>query len=175
MIVAVGTKNPAKLEGVRNAFAKFYPDFELRSIDGSAVSRKQPVGLEQITEGAMERAKFALKATNADFGVGVEAGIFKMGGHYFDHQQAAVVDRSGRVSLGYSAGFMLPTGGVERMLAEGRELEDLAVELTGIPEVGDKGGIINFLTNGAMSRSDLTEQCVVTALAPWLHRDVYGF
>ncbi|MDG7012563.1 MAG: DUF84 family protein, partial [Nitrososphaerota archaeon] len=48
-------------------------------------------------------------------------------------------------------------------------------KVSGVDGVGDKGGLIHYLTNGKVSRADLTEQCVVTALAPWLHRDVYNF
>ena len=175
MIVAAGTKNPAKLEGVTRAFAKYFDKLELRSIDSSSVARPQPVGLEQMTEGAVARAKFALSKLGGDLGVGVEAGIFIISGSYFDHQQAAIVDSSGKVSLGHSAGFMLPRGAMERMMKEGKELEQFAQGLSGVNQIGDKGGLIHHLTYGRMTRADLTEQCVVTALIPWLHKDVYGF
>ena len=148
---------------------------ELRSLDASSVARAQPFGLEQIVEGAISRAKYAKTKTVSDFGVGVEAGIFRIRDLYFDNQQAAIVDGSGRVSLGHSAGYMLPTGPIEKMIKDGRELEDFAVGLSGIPEVGDKGGLIHHLSKGMMNRADLTEQCVTTALLPWLNRDVYGF
>jgi len=173
MIVAIGTKNPAKIEGVRRAFVRYYPDAEFRTVDTATFVRAQPLGFDQIAEGAVIRARSALASAGGDFGVGVEAGIFMMSGSYFDHQQAAVVDRLGRASLGHSAGFMLPAAPVEKMIREGGELEHYAVELTGIGQIGDKGGLIHYLTNGQMSRTDLTEQCVVTALIPWLHRDVY--
>ena len=175
MIVAVGTKNPAKLEGVRRAFSKYFPDVELRPIDSSSVARAQPRGLEEMTEGATARARFALSKAGGDFGVGVEAGIFTVAGVYFDNQQAAIVDPSGKASLGHSAGYMLPKDAMEALIKDGKELEQWAEALSGIPEVGDKGGLIQHLTRGKMTRADLTEQCVTTALIPWLHRDVYGF
>jgi len=175
MIIAVGTKNPAKLEGVRRAFAKYYADIELRPVDSSSVAKAQPRGLDEMTAGATARAKFALSKAGGDFGVGVEAGIFTIGDVYFDNQVAAVADKSAKVSLGHSAGYMLPREDMEILFAEGRELERWAEEVSGISEVGDKGGLIQHLTKGKMTRTDLTEQCVVTALIPWLHRDTYGF
>jgi inosine/xanthosine triphosphatase len=175
MIVAVGTKNPAKVEGIRRAFAKYFPSVELRPVDSSAVARAQPKGLEEMVEGATARAKFAMSKSGGDFGVGVEAGIFTLAGVYFDNQQAAIVDPSGKVSLGHSAGYMLPKVAMDQMFKEGKELERWAESVSGIDEVGDKGGLIQHLTKGKMSRTDLTEQCVTTALIPWLHRDVYGF
>lgn len=175
MIIAVGTKNPAKVEGVKKAFAKYFSDIEVRLVDSSSVAKAQPLGLEQMTEGATARARYALAQAGGDFGVGVEAGIFTIGSVFFDHQQAAIVDPSGKVSLGHSAGYMLPKEAMEKMVKEGTELERWAEKLSGIEEVGDKGGLIKFLTQGRMTRAELTEQCVVTALIPWLHRDVYGF
>ena len=175
MIVAVGSKNPAKLEGVRRAFSGYFQELEFRPVDSASIARAQPLGLDQMIDGAISRAKFALAKAEADYGVGVEAGIFRAGSVYFDHQQAAITDASGKVSLGHSAGYMLPKGAVERMIGEGKELEQLAEGLTGVLGVGDKGGLVHYLTRGRMSRADLTEQCVMTALAPWLHRGFYDF
>ena len=175
MIIAAGTKNPAKLDGIRNAFSKYFAELELRPVDASSVAKAQPRGLEEMTAGATARAKFALKEAGGDFGVGVEAGIFTVGRTYFDNQVAAIADASGKVSLGHSAGYMLPAKEMEDMFREGKELERWAEALSGIPEVGDKGGLIQHLTKGKMTRTELTEQCVTTALIPWMHRDVYGF
>lgn len=175
MIAALGTKNPAKVDGVRKALGRFFPEFDLRTVDSAPVAKAQPFGLEQISEGAIARANYALSKAGGDMGIGVEAGIFKMGDSYFNHQQAAIADGKGRVSLGHSAGFPLPTVAVEKLLQEGGELESFAINLTGIEAVGDKGGVIAHLTSGAISRTDLTEQCVITALIPWMHKPIYGF
>lgn len=175
MIVAVGTKNPAKVEGVRLAFSKYFPKPTINTIDSASVTRTQPLGLEQMTQGAISRAKFALSKLGGDFGVGVEAGIFQIGDTYFDHQQAAIADPSGKLSLGHSAGYPLPTKEVETLIKAGRELERYAESLSGISEIGNKGGLIHHLTKGVMTRTDLTEQCVMMALIPWLHRGVYGY
>ncbi len=177
MIIAVGTTNPTKLEGVRKVFAEFFPEALVKGVNASQVTKAQPIGLKQITDGAMTRARFALSKSKAEFGVGVEAGIFNLGKRvgYLDHQQAVVMHKSGRFSVGHSAGFMLPAKMTEKMLSEGKELEHYAVELTGIKEVGDKEGIVFHLTRGRVNRTDLTEQCVRTALVPWLNRSLYGF
>ena len=175
IVIAVGTKNPAKIEGIKRAFARYFKDVEVRPIDSTRVAKAQPRGLDEMATGATARAKYALSVTGGDFGVGVEAGIFTIGPVYFDNQVGAIADRSGRVSLGHSAGYMLPREAMEELFREGKELERWAEKVSGINEVGDKGGLVNFLTRGVMTRADLTEQCVVMALAPRLHRDVYGF
>ena len=175
MIVAIGTKNPTKVEGVRRAFSKYFAKVEIRPVDSSSVAKAQPKGLEEMTSGATARARFALSREGGDFGVGVEAGIFTIGEVYFDNQVAAIVDGSGKVSLGHSAGYMLPREAMEKLFRDGRELERWAEQVSGITEVGDKGGLIQHLTKGRITRTDLSEQCVVTALIPWLHRGTYGF
>lgn len=175
MIVAVGTKNPAKVEGIRRGFERYFPAVELRPVDSSSVSKAQPRGLAEMTAGATARARFALSKAGGDFGVGVEAGIFTIGEVYFDNQMAAVADPSGKVSLGHSAGYPLPREDMENLFRDGSELERWAEKVSGIDEVGDKGGLIAHLTGGKMTRTDLTEQSVITALIPWMHRGVYGF
>ena len=171
--LAVGTKNPAKIEGIRKAFARYYRDVEVRPVDASRVAKAQPKGLDEMTAGATARAEYALSTAGGDYGVGVEAGIFTIGLIYFDNQVGAVADKGGRVSLGHSAGYMLPRADMERLLREGKELERWAEKVSGIDQVGDKGGFVNFLTNGVLTRADLTEQCVVTALAPRFHGSLY--
>ena len=175
MLVDAGTKNPAKIEGIRRAFSKYFQAVEIHPVDSSIVAKAQPRGLEEMTSGATARAKFALSEAGGDLGVGVEAGIFTIGEVYFDNQVAAIVDPSGKVSLGHSAGYSVPREAMEKLFREGKELERWAESVSGIKEVGDKGGLINYLTKGKMTRTDLTEQCVVTALIPRLRRDVYGF
>ncbi len=173
MIVAAGTKNPAKVEGIRRAFSGYFSGVELRQVDSSSVAKAQPRGLDEMTAGAAARAKFALSKAGGDYGIGVEAGIFTIGDVYFDNQIAAIVDTSGTVTFGHSAGYMLPHDAMEKLFRDGRELERWAEEVSGIKEVGDKGGYVHFLTKGKMTRADLTEQCVITAFAPRLHKDVY--
>ena len=175
MIVSVGTTNPAKLTGVRTAFTKYFPEVEVRPVDASSVARAQPRGLEQMAEGATDRARFAFSHRPGEFGVGVEAGIFTISGVYFDNQVAAITDASGKVSLGHSAGYMLPSEAMHDMLSRGEELERWAEALSGVDKVGDKGGLIQFLTKEKVTRAELTDQCVTTALIPWLHRGTYGF
>ena len=175
IVVAMGTKNPAKIEGIKRAFARYYKDVHVRPVDSSKVAKAQPRGLDEMAAGATARAKYALSVVGGDFGVGVEAGIFTIGSVYFDNQIGAIVDKSGKVSLGHSAGYMLPREAMEELFRERKELERWAEKVSGINEVGDKGGLIQHLTKGKMTRTDLTEQCVVTALIPWLHRDTYGF
>ena len=123
MIISLGSKNPSKLEGVHRAFSRHFQDVEVRTVDSTSVARAQPHGLEQMADGVLARAKHALSTAAGDFGVGVEAGLFTIGAVYFYTQLAAIVDSSGKSSLGHSAGYMLAKGEIEKRLSEGTELE----------------------------------------------------
>ena len=175
MLVAVGTKNPVKVQGVKKVFVEFFRDAEVREVDTSPITKPQPIGIDQIITGAMERAEYCLTHANADFGVGVEAGIFPLGIHssYLNQQYAVILDRNASFSVGSSLGFMLPSSLVDKLLSEGRELEHYATELTGVKNIGDKEGFVYHLTRGTVSRVALVEQCVRAALVPWLNKSLY--
>ena len=81
MKIAVGSTNPTKINAARIAFEKVFPN-ESIDVVGVKVSSgipDQPVGDPQTIQGSINRAKRALKESNADFGVGQEGGMNKIG------------------------------------------------------------------------------------------------
>lgn len=101
MKVAVGSTNPAKVEAVREVFLGIYGDVEVVPIEVDSGVPDQPVGLEETVKGAINRAKQAIEKTDADFGVGIEAGLYRVPETitgYMDVQFCAVVDREGRIT-----------------------------------------------------------------------------
>jgi len=60
IVIATGTKNPAKIEGIRRAFARYYNVVEVRPVDSAKVAKAQPKGLDEMAAGAAARAKYAL-------------------------------------------------------------------------------------------------------------------
>ena len=174
-LVAVGSKNPAKTEGAKSVFRIFFPDCRLAEVDTRAVARAQPVGLDQVVEGASARARFALSEALADFGVGVEAGLISVPtGETINLQIAAIVDNEGRSGVGFSSGFVIPTSFLKRMSSEGTELDRYSHEITRAEKISEEEGIVYHLTKGRTSRLQMTEQCVSMALIPWLNPQVYG-
>ena len=72
----VGSKNPVKIEAVRNAFSKYFKNIEIIGLNvGSGVSN-QPKSDEETIGGAKNRATQCLTKDNeADFGIGIEGGL----------------------------------------------------------------------------------------------------
>lgn len=174
MLVAVGTLNPSKLEGVKRAFSEVYGRVEVVGVKVEGL-KPQPIGLEEIVEGAKRRALHARGSfPGCDFAVGVEAGIFFAAGVPLDVQAAYVVSGSGGESLGFSPAFPLPRRFVDGLLGgRYRELEEAADEHFGTSGIGEKGGLVKLLTKSRVTREDLTYYAVLMALIPFENRSLY--
>ena len=95
MKVVVGSKNPVKIQATKEAFEKLWPK-KNRSVIGLEVKSgvsDQPMSDEESIKGASNRAKKALKTGKADFGIGFEGGLHKIGEKWFDCGWVVVVNK----------------------------------------------------------------------------------
>jgi len=175
-LVAIGSRNRAKTNGVRRAFKRFLRDAEFRELDFTAKVNVQPMSMDETVNGARRRAELAIKGEHADFGVGVEAGLFELtGGFFLNIQIAAIVDSKGHLSFGCSSGFPIPARFVTELKQDRGELDRYTHELAGAKKVREEEGIVYHLSGRRLSRVEMTEQCVSMALIPWLNGKLYGF
>jgi inosine/xanthosine triphosphatase len=175
-VVAIGSRNRAKTEGVRRAFKQLLRDVEFEELDFTAVVKTQPMSMDETVKGAKKRAELAIKRQGADFGVGVEAGLVELAdGFFLNVQIAAIVDVPGHLSFGCSSGFPIPKRFVEKLRQNREELDAYTHELAGAKKVREEEGIVYRLSGGRLSRVEMTEQCVSMALIPWLNGKLYGF
>lgn len=177
MMVAVGSSNPVKGRAVERTFSKFYK-VSVVLIEVQSEVPPQPIGLEVTIRGAVSRAKNAMdRCSSADFGVGIEAGLIPVPGTasgYLDQQFAAIVDRTGTVTLGGGPSFEYPRTIVSRVIDEGIEVGTAMDQLTGVEELGKKQGAIGFFSKGHMDRTSLTEHAVLMALLPRVNSVLYS-
>ncbi|MBN1858159.1 DUF84 family protein [Candidatus Bipolaricaulota bacterium] len=168
MRLAVGSANPVKCDAVRDVYKAFFEvEASVVSVNiGSGVS-PQPFNAE-IPCGARTRAEQALAATDADWGVGIEAGVVRQRGDLppVAIQVAAIVDRDGRVTWGMSPGFELPNC-IAARLATGETLAGAMTAVYG-PSFDPEKGAIATLSGGRIDRADLTRSTVQMALVPRL-------
>ncbi|MEM2541577.1 MAG: inosine/xanthosine triphosphatase [Candidatus Methanomethylicia archaeon] len=173
MIVAIGSVNKSKIKGIRKAYLKFFADVEFKSLKASSNVPRQPFGLDMIFKGAISRAVNAIRVTNADHGVGVEAGIYSVNDRWFDVQVVAIVDRNGWFTYGLSPSFEIPLFIVEKIVkGEADELESVVDEIYGTRNIGEKGGFISLLTGNTVLRRDLTYYGTIMALIPRLNTNL---
>ncbi|MEM3042967.1 MAG: inosine/xanthosine triphosphatase [Thermoplasmata archaeon] len=174
--VAVGSTNPVKLAAVRAALKRVFRGrrVSVRSVRVSPGVPAEPFGNDVIM-GAVNRAREALRRSRADLGVGIEAGLFWLRAlrDFLDVQYCAIADRGGRVTLGHGPGFRYPPAVIERVRA-GETVGGAMGGITGIKRIGRKGGVVGYLSRGALDRRRLTESAVIAALIPRLSPGLYS-
>ncbi|HUR68408.1 MAG TPA: inosine/xanthosine triphosphatase [Candidatus Thermoplasmatota archaeon] len=173
--IAVGSDNPVKLEAVKMAAMRLFGEADVRGFSVDPGVPAQP--FEDATwEGARRRARLALaRWPEADFGVGIEAGLFEVeaAGGVMDVQACAVVDVAGRLTYGQGPGFSYPPDVVEKLRA-GRTVGEVLSDISGVEEIGKREGAVGWLSRGHVTRTQLTEPAVLMAFLPRLRSEMYG-
>ena len=98
MLVAVGSENPVKIESVRLAFQKIWPE-TVWVVQGVAVPSgvsDQPMSDAESIQGARNRAIACGKQLGAAYGVGLEGGIQQIGEQYFECGWMVIIDATGK-------------------------------------------------------------------------------
>jgi inosine/xanthosine triphosphatase len=174
MKVAVGSKNPTKINAVKIAFETVFPDEEwiVEGVDVPSGVSDQPMSDRETVRGAKNRAKRSLKKIKADFGVGIEGGMQKVGKEWFTSGWAVVVNKEGVMGLGTSIRMIIPPKLLELILA-GTELghaNDIVFKQTNSKHASGHFGI---MTNDAISRTHAYRDGVFSALGRFLHPEVF--
>lgn len=112
MKVLIGTKNPGKIEGARQAFAKYFDNFEIIGLDVNSEVSNQPFN-EEILKGARNRIKNLHKYAKenkieVDYFIASEAGITTWFDTWIDINLAVVENAEGFECVGTSQGFFIP-------------------------------------------------------------------
>jgi len=176
LVIAAGTTNPSKLAGIREAFNELLGvSIKVFPVAVNSGVPPQPLGINEILLGAKNRCLQAFSAIkDADFGVGVEAGIYRVEDRYYDVQVAVVRDSHGLMSVGFSPSFQVPPPFAEALVnGEAEELEVVVDKYFGTKDIGEKGGLIKILTKGVVTREHLTRDAVLMALIPWVNKELY--
>jgi inosine/xanthosine triphosphatase len=177
MLVLVGSKNPVKIESVKEAFLKYFPDIEVIGIEVKSGVPDQPVN-DDTFNGAKNRAA-ALYQLNlfsdmrADFMVGIEGGIINIYSNWFSLGCICIVNKNGKSSIGTSSHFPLPKQIVDQLL-NGVELGKVIDKLIDQNNSKQKTGAIGFLTKNIITRKDLYIQGIITALIPFLNPALFN-
>lgn len=174
MLVAVGSINPVKVKAVEKAFKEVWPQKEImvRGIEVDSGVSSQPMSDEESIQGATNRAQKSLKELNADYGVGLEGGLHKIGSHWFDSGWMVVVDKKGNVGIGSSI-KMHTSDKLMNHIHNGKELgeaTDIEFKVTNSKQ-GD--GHFGLMTNNLVTRTDGYRQGLISALARFIHPEVY--
>ena len=197
LVVAVGSRNPVKVNAVKSAFAAAFPtaQLDISMHDVPSGVPDQPWGDGQTRQGALNRALACHVAhTEAcgcqpDFSVGLEGGVLEE--HFGELHPSipgakstvscfafmAILSMSGpadaRWGIARTASFPLPPRIVALMRGRGgeppMELGDADDKVFGEINSKQKGGTVAKVTNGMIDRTAYYEHALVCALSPFLH------
>ena len=203
MIIFVGSTNPVKINAVKQVFSIIFPNknITVKSLDVSSEVSNQPIELNNVVKGAVKRAQNALEKAkkifptyfenenkdedkNEDkekdeqiFSIGIEAGLvsipFTISG-YLDYQFCAIIDKTGKISIGSNSGWEYPSEVINSII-NNRDLEiaDIMAKISGDNEIKHRGGAIGYFSKGKLKREELTRQGIFMALIPWMNQDEY--
>lgn len=175
MKVIVATKNPGKIEGVKKAFEHYYEDLEFVGIPASSDVSNQPVN-EEIMVGAKNRVKNLKKycaenGIEADLYLAVEEGIANSLGEWVITAISVVEDNNDFISWGTSVGFPVPDKYATDIIE--KELGPVMNEIFSAEDLRSGNGGISLLTDGVISRVDMTESAVIMALIQYRKNNIW--
>lgn len=171
MKVLIGTKNPGKVQGAKEAFEKFYKNVDVIGIPVSSNVSEEPVN-EEIYQGAKNRVDNLIKyakenRAEADFYVGIESGITNLLGKWVIVNIAIIKDKNGYESWGTSPAFPVPDKYVDDIIE--KDLGIVMDEIFGGDGLKNGKGGISFLTNDVITRIDLTRGAFIMALTQFIN------
>jgi len=177
MKILVGSKNPVKINAVKEAFEKHFGEVEVTGIEVPSHVPDQPIN-EETFIGAENRARNLFKINNeqnlnADYFVGIEGGIINQHNRWFAFGGMCVINRKGKLAFGSSPHFELPKVVVAKLL-ERIELGFVMDEIMKTENSKCKSGAIGFFTNGVVDRKELYIGGLLVAVVPFLHENLYS-
>ena len=175
MKILMGTKNPGKIEGARQAFEKYFENVEIEGMSVDSNVSEQPIN-EEILQGAKNRVKnlkeYAINNNiKANFYIASEAGITDLLGEWIDINAVVIEDFSGYQSVGMSQGFPIPDKYIDEI--KETELGKVMDRIFKGKELGKGKGGISFLTKDEVTRIDLTRNAFIMALTRFINEDLW--
>jgi inosine/xanthosine triphosphatase len=150
--VVIGSKNQAKIQAVVSVFEE--QDIDIVSLETDSGVSDQPFSDEETIEGAINRAKYSLKKSTADLGIGLEGGVVETKHGLFLCNWGAMVTKQSDLFIAGGARIPLPEA-VAKELRQGKELGPIMDEFTKKAGIRKKEGAIGVFTNEKINRADM--------------------
>jgi inosine/xanthosine triphosphatase len=182
--ICVGSQNPSKINAVKLAFSKFFTNYRIFNISALSKIPSQPIGLEIIIQGAINRAERALnylfeeKNLNKNlYGIGIEAGLVEITyarSNYMDYQFCVIMDEKKIITLGSGVAFEYPPSVIKKILNNRQmEIGNIIGKLANNTNLKNQGGAISYLSKKVINRTEILTQAVVCALLPRINTKEY--
>jgi inosine/xanthosine triphosphatase len=172
--VAVGSLNPVKIAAARAGFDAVWPE-AMHVVDAcdvpSGVS-DQPMSNAESILGARNRANRARALAGSDYGVGIESGLECIDGTWFSTGWVVIVDAVGREGISSSMFRPVPLPSMA-LVRQGLELGHANDRVFGKSNSKQATGLVGLLTNDLLTRGGVFRDAVISALAMFLHPELF--
>ncbi|KPB05358.1 DUF84 family protein [Bacillus sp. CHD6a] len=174
MKVVVGSRNPAKYEAVQGAIRELEMEVETISLEVESGVSKQPMTDQETIEGALHRARGALKEIeDADFAIGLEGGVVLGSTPSLEVMVCnwgALVAKDGKEYIAGGARIPLPDTFKEEILA-GKELGDIMDEYCQRKDIRKHEGALGIFTDGVVSRKEMFQHVSKLLIGQWRYNE----
>ncbi|MDG4656478.1 DUF84 family protein [Ectobacillus antri] len=147
MKIAIGSCNKTKVQAVKNAVQTE----EVMMVDAPSGVAAQPFSDEETIEGAVNRARYALTETGADYAIGLEGGVVETNRGLFLCNWGALYTKQGETYIAGGARIPLPDEFLEPLQA-GAELSEVMNAYTKRKDIRTNEGAIGIFTAGQVDR-----------------------
>ncbi len=173
MIIVVGSQSPVKVNATKQAFSQYYTDINIEAVLVPSGVNPYPWSDMEMLEGALNRAHGALRnVPKADYAVGLEGGLQKLG-EWMIVKQLAVVIKEEEIGVGTSSGYDCPKGILEQIRHQ-QESSRMDIDaFFGKKEILSKNGPIGVLTKSKMTRTEAFRDAVLCALTRFVSPNYY--
>lgn len=152
MKIAIGSKNPAKITAVEEAFKDHH--FDIMAVDAASGVSEQPMSDEETIKGALNRAIEAAEKAGASIGIGLEGGVQQTPHGLLLCNWGALTAKGRKPIIAGGARLLLPEEVAEKVLA-GNELGPVMDEYAKKQNVRKNEGAVGIFTNGQVNRSEM--------------------
>jgi inosine/xanthosine triphosphatase len=175
MLIAIGTKNAAKIQGFTTIIKKVWKNSEFIAVETVSKISKQPLTIEEVITGAVNRANYALSLVKtAEYAAGIEGGVFRNNYGMFLGGWVALLRKNGELGIGSSAFVEVPKDLAYR-LENGEEMGPITQELFNDDKnkIRHSNGTSGILTNNLYTRFREFEDATRCALAKFVAPEYY--
>lgn len=160
--VVISTRNQLKIRVASEALKEIFHEFEIM-VNSSYETVDQPFG-DDTVKMAMIRAR---SARDFHYSIAVESGLFhdRNTSTYYDVHVCALLDLYGNMTVGYSSGFQVPPELVG-WVKTGMDESQAFFRMHGEADIGSKGGVVRYLSDGRLDRESLIREAIRNAFIP---------
>lgn len=172
--IIIASKNPVKITATLEGFESIFlnVNFRIKGVDITSEVCEQPMTEKDTVKGALNRMNKAYKQyPKADYWVGIEGGLEEIGNEMINFAWVYISNNE-KVAKARSASYFLPSK-VSQLVRQGKELGEASDILCNTNDIKQKGGIVEVLTGGLITRASFYKEAVIMALIPFKNKILY--